>query len=782
MAASGAYNAPRENPDAVPVTAASTAISPGTAMEISTKEAGPVSTYAEFDEESFEKFLKDQAHVANTTDGGEYDWSGLIDFDSDFKNTNIKHHPRTENAPCDSDMSWRTRFSGNDNDEVSAIMQTRQAGSNSQFFDPDSTMIPVPAQTVAQYPYIDQPFYALPQGSIGLAPLMAPSRPYPASSVRVPVKEGSETYAIPPEHNRRTNNSKLLYSDSKDSQHKKTAQAGSEKPTRRPEPVHQLVNRKNPRYSPNTAYTPLNKAPASWDIFKYDQTGELKPSRLYTPAKLNHFLFNHPHHEGLVDRTVSALTLRIGRNPPQSRARYPTQLSHRCRCTACPAANNSITQGQICITLDELSQTNPDHDPYLNAGYLHLFCAQKFLDFDRIVLELDIVCETRKLHKEPRGKNLMRLGTSAEERCVKRFLEASRAGEIVHDPCLSQEDRPYEGSLCHRLAVTKLRETPPSVSDQWAARERVAGYKGSTLMLHKGNLEVEAETRLKTRIHANQNQIIKRPKHPRIYRNGVVDDNGEEDEEYSDGENASERDMPCDKDESPPRYIAPIANVAPRNYVAHTTQMLPARYVAPTPSMLPNRHFAPMANVPPPQYANPTAYMLGNAHQPQQRGMKRSLDNTSESASSLAPEKPKGAFFQDSAASPWPQNELADQIRHQEPEQMEFEKNGHPESPSLFVSPQWTPINKPPQESHLSNAAAISPKTRPFPTLESDFEEGEKEENNTDSEADALEMQRIELELKLLQHKQKIMGKGKKRAREDESGDVIGPVRRRARR
>ena len=315
--------------------------------------------------------------------------------------------------------------------------------------------------------------------------------------------------------------------------------------TPRPESnASRAITEPNPRYKPNDQYTHPSQPPASWGgCFKYTKDGELLPQKLFSAEEITQYLFKR-------EPNARPVSLLVGRNPPNSRSRYPSVHSHRCRLQSCPATNNSIGQGTIAVTFVE--DLDPDHDPFLNAGYVHLFCLEKFCDFPRIVAQLEIFPDTRALLKEPRGKNQMRLGTLAEEKVVNRFIRACKAGQVPEDyPHFDQENRPYEGTLCHKMALQKLARTSVSVKEQWDMREKLAGYKGSTLKYHLGNLEVEAVTRLLTRQHANQRQLLLKPKHTRKYRNGKAGGNNSEDDN-SDDESASEPPTPSDKDSFAP--------------------------------------------------------------------------------------------------------------------------------------------------------------------------------------------------------------------------------------
>ncbi|KAK0511935.1 hypothetical protein JMJ35_005785 [Cladonia borealis] len=298
-----------------------------------------------------------------------------------------------------------------------------------------------------------------------------------------------------------------------------------------------LLTKPNPRYAPHPKYAPLPHPPAPWSIYTYTADGELKPSRLYTPTEITTYLFTHPR--------PHTLTLRIHRNAPDSRHRYPTTHSHRCRFTTCPMyPNNTINQGHIAVSVSE-DDGKLQRDPFLVAAWVHLYCLEKFTDFIRVCRDLNIEADMRDLRLEARGRNPFRLSTPAEERCVRGFIRTCRSGNVPHDYPLrfdNMQERAHEGTLTHRLACVKLKREPSGVGKQRSLREQQAGYKGCTLDVHVGDLEVERRVRGWTRRHGNQNQLVVRPRVPRRYRGVGFVGKGEEEEEDEDAEGEVEDD------------------------------------------------------------------------------------------------------------------------------------------------------------------------------------------------------------------------------------------------
>ena len=292
------------------------------------------------------------------------------------------------------------------------------------------------------------------------------------------------------------------------------------------------LTKANPKYVPDDAYQCLLHAPPAWGPFRYTKDGELKPSDVFSTEEITQYLFEHPLHKESPSKQVSKLVLRIHRNPPDSSDRFPTvHGSHRCRFRDCPAINNTLGQGQYCVSFDELTTDHPQHDPYLNAGWVHLYCIERFMDFPEICRQLNVQAEMRVFDREPwvkqKGHNRMRLDNiRGLETMVEKFIANCRTGTIPRNyPYYEHRDEngaPYEGTLCFAMNFKKRRTQPKAVNRQEAAREKAAGRKGGTLGNHLGNLVVEGKIRHSTRKHENQNQLIARPRHHRVYKHDAA--------------------------------------------------------------------------------------------------------------------------------------------------------------------------------------------------------------------------------------------------------------------
>ena len=325
------------------------------------------------------------------------------------------------------------------------------------------------------------------------------------------------------------------------------------------------ITKKNMKYIENHHYEPLRHAPRSWGPFVYTRNGELEPSDLFSPDQIIEYLFQHPIHRQVPSMKESKLILRIHRNPPDSANRFPTvHGSHRCRFQDCPAQNNTINQGQYAVIFDEFSVDHPDHDPFLNAGWVHLYCLERFCDFPRICALLNVQPENRVFRNERnnnKGNNCLRLDkVKGVESLVENFIQTCRKGILPDDyPRFDDRDEggaPYEGTLCHKMCLKKQRWQPRAVNRQDVVRQQAAGYRGASLSNHLGDLAIEAPMRYSTRKHENQNQLMANPRHKRVYKHDAIENNHEDG--YKSGH----------EDERPRKRR--------RQYTAPTAKMLPS--------------------------------------------------------------------------------------------------------------------------------------------------------------------------------------------------------------
>lgn len=245
-------------------------------------------------------------------------------------------------------------------------------------------------------------------------------------------------------------------------------------------------------FVPEEVYPPLAATPAPWEHFTYTQHGELQKGRTYSASQILDYLYRHPLNVTEADGT-KRLRIWIQRFPSDSARRYPHATSSRCRFEECSAkANqNRILPGHFRVCFDEQSWKGQNHDPYINAGYVHLFCMEKLLDFPQVIRDLNVMPEQRALPNDLGGINRMSLGTGRVFLTACKFIESCRKGRSVQYMQEIQKrlerrglELNYDGTLTQLLHVFKFL-------DEGSNKERkdfVAGDFSVIQQHHLGNL------------------------------------------------------------------------------------------------------------------------------------------------------------------------------------------------------------------------------------------------------------------------------------------------------
>ncbi|KAA8568806.1 hypothetical protein EYC84_007790 [Monilinia fructicola] len=236
---------------------------------------------------------------------------------------------------------------------------------------------------------------------------------------------------------------------------------------------------------PSNFYQPLEQRPQSWGTanrdgivpFQYTDDGELNPHIKFSSAQMKEFIFNHPGHtmSGQRHTKRSGLTLWIQSVPSDSAARYPHQNSDKCRFENCPVRYGTIHKGHYRVAFDEQSSDPVVTDPFHNAGHVHLYCLEKFLDFPFICANFNVRPDDRFL---PEGRNKMAITRDHVEmkKLVKRFVrdaEREQADQRIFEVNQSS----YENTLSYRLTMKHLelepanRQSLPAESKKTLARE-----------------------------------------------------------------------------------------------------------------------------------------------------------------------------------------------------------------------------------------------------------------------------------------------------------------------
>ncbi|KAF2084909.1 hypothetical protein K490DRAFT_68324 [Saccharata proteae CBS 121410] len=188
-----------------------------------------------------------------------------------------------------------------------------------------------------------------------------------------------------------------------------------EKPKRKADKPHIRINAttqgkssrtgKINNYNPDKIYKPVGAILPTWHSGKYEfsylSNGELEQQPLST-KELKAFIYDHPKTKDC------KLRLWIQRTPADSLSRYRIDQSSECRFADCPErianSKGTIAVGHLRVSLDEKSYKHGDNaDPFHCAGFVHLYCMERFLDFPEICTlnHIEVKEDTRRLDNEP---------------------------------------------------------------------------------------------------------------------------------------------------------------------------------------------------------------------------------------------------------------------------------------------------------------------------------------------------------------------------------------------
>ena len=253
---------------------------------------------------------------------------------------------------------------------------------------------------------------------------------------------------------------------------------------------------------------------ASGTKFKYNRFGELEGTSLST-EKLAQFIYQHPLHTTHKDK--GRLTMWVQKVPGDSGRRYPSRFGAHCRFENCPTRafkNRTIAQGHFRVAFDEQWKTHKGkRNPFHNAGYVHLYCLERFLDFKDICSRFKVKADHRDFPSEPRGEWKGSLGRITPE-CtdVKSFIDWCKEGKHSQEYSWSETypshrtgvRKPHE----HTLTRAMYRSKETTIGDSKMKMMKNRGQNGTMFFVNKGDLEVMVKAhqkRTKARAKARTN-------------------------------------------------------------------------------------------------------------------------------------------------------------------------------------------------------------------------------------------------------------------------------------
>lgn len=273
-------------------------------------------------------------------------------------------------------------------------------------------------------------------------------------------------------------------------------------------------------------YTPLASHPEPWGsinpetnepIFKYTAFGELDPLSTFTPAQISEYISQHPLNKKHKD---AGLRLLIQTVPADSGRRYPNRASEKCRFEGCPDSLRTIRKGDFRVAFDEQSSQCSTTDPFHNAGYVHLFCLEKFLDFPQLCKDFNVQPDVRIL---PEGKNKMAITRdhSSMEGIVRSFISQSKPWNRFGNGIRPLEY--YNHTLNYMLTQEHLKKQPKHL-------QKIRTQRGGvSIDLHMNNLDSYVKMRRAHRNKSDRKAIIQNKGKKR--RRDESSDNNESDKD-----------------------------------------------------------------------------------------------------------------------------------------------------------------------------------------------------------------------------------------------------------
>ncbi|CAI6336320.1 unnamed protein product [Periconia digitata] len=247
-------------------------------------------------------------------------------------------------------------------------------------------------------------------------------------------------------------------------------------------------------YDPNEYYVytpnPLGDWSTRHNRFEYTRHGELAEPT-YTAAQIRDFILSYPEDR---ERKIK-LQLFIQVGPTDSARRYMSQSWPKCRFKECPVVRyekGTILHGHYRVAFDERSfGTGNRYDPHQAASaYVHLYCMERFLDFEYICRKAHVYVDTRQFSGEPRGKYAASLAGRPECALAQDFVRyASRDNLRALDDFSNYPRHSDHADGSKTRSAAQIRQF----------EER--GLGPSHILVNKGDLEVlmAEKRRMKTK-------------------------------------------------------------------------------------------------------------------------------------------------------------------------------------------------------------------------------------------------------------------------------------------
>jgi hypothetical protein len=195
------------------------------------------------------------------------------------------------------------------------------------------------------------------------------------------------------------------------------------------------------------------------------------------------------------------LIIWIQKTPADSGRRAGSARHFKCLFRDCPVqkwGDGTIMTGEYRVAFDEKHQRyGTEVDPFDCVAYAHLYCMERFLDFDKVCRLADVRVDVRSsMPKEPKGKAAFSFSGHPALPIPERFVKLAMRNMLrasstfarypIHDSYKRGERKPHADTLVCLLHKTALKHLPDSQREQFARRAISTGQRE----IHLGDLEI----------------------------------------------------------------------------------------------------------------------------------------------------------------------------------------------------------------------------------------------------------------------------------------------------
>jgi hypothetical protein len=228
----------------------------------------------------------------------------------------------------------------------------------------------------------------------------------------------------------------------------------------------------------------------TFEYVSHNGLDEFKNKRM-SPRQITEYITQYPSDD---------LTLWLQVSPADMARRYGSQGHSKCLFRDCPkhiyGDSGTIDVGHYRVAFDEKFSKygNKVVDPFDCSGFVHLYCLERFCDFEYICCEANIRVDTRVDLPREAGQAKWTMSGRPEAELAQYFLKACRRNQLrttdpfkaypVHQS--SSTPKAFDGTLAHALADVNIEHRTRSQISQFVKRKLTP----NVFMISKGDMEV----------------------------------------------------------------------------------------------------------------------------------------------------------------------------------------------------------------------------------------------------------------------------------------------------